>query len=492
MRRSRVFLVNLGRRTVKMPQATPPMGILCLAAYLRSKLDVELLLMDQRVENASAEAVVQRAADFGADVVGLSVMTPYSSNLGFLTEGLRTALPEAFIVLGGPHVSAFEAGALAGNVADAAVPFEGECALEQVVRARQEGADLTSIPGLLWRNGGDAINRNSGSIPFIEDIDALPFPAYDLLDVRKYWALQPMQALPPHKYISLFSSRGCPCKCTYCHAVFGKRFRASSPERLVAEVEHFVKMYKITDFEFLDDIFNFDRKRVLEICDLIAKRNLKLRINFPNAVRTDALTEEVMDALVGAGLYHSAFALESGSPRMQQLMRKHMDIDKFLRGVKWATDRGVYAHGFAMLGFPTETEEEMEMTLEVACNSRLHSASFFTVVPFPGTELYATVEKTAPDKLKNIDYNYNNGGDYAGSRINLSAVPDEVLFAYQREAWRRFYLNPGRIARIVRDYPKPWFLPYYLPPYLIRATKGIFGKRARMTTTAGLPAYQMQ
>ena len=97
-----------------------------------------------------------------------------------------------------------------------------------------------------------------------------------------------------------------------------------------------------------------------------------------------------------------------------------------------------------MLGFPTETEEEMEMTLEVACNSRLHSASFFTVVPFPGTELYATVEKTAPDKLKDIDYNYYNGGDYAGSRINLSAVPDEVLFGYQREAWRRFYLNPGR------------------------------------------------
>ena len=148
--------------------------------------------------------------------------------------------------------------------------------------------------------------------------------------------------------------------------------------------------------EFLDDIFNFDRKRVLEICDLIAKRNLKLRINFPNAVRTDALTEEVMDAMVGAGLYHSAFALESGSPRMQQLMRKHLDIDKFLRGVKWATDRGVFAHGFAMLGFPTETEEEMETTLEVACNSRLHTATFFTVIPFPGTELYAMWSRLRP------------------------------------------------------------------------------------------------
>ena len=192
-----------------------------------------------------------------------------------------------------------------------------------------------------------------------------------------------MAQLPLRKYLSLFSSRGCPCKCTYCHEVFGKRFRAGSPERLVAELEHYVKVFGVTDFEFLDDIFNFDRKRVLEICDLIAKRNLKLRINFPNAVRTDALTEEVLDALVGAGLYHSAFALESGSPRIQKFMRKRLNIDKFLQGVKWATNRGVFAHGFAMLGFPTETEEDMKATLEVACNSRLHTAAFFTVIPFP-------------------------------------------------------------------------------------------------------------
>ena len=184
MKRLRVFLANLGRRaSVTSPCSTTPMGILCLAAYLRSKLDVDLLLMDQRVENASMESVVQRAADFGADVVGLSLMTPYASMLGPVTQGLRAALPEAFIVVGGPHVSAFEAGALVGNVADAAVAGEGERALEQVIRARQEGADLASIPGVLWRNGGDAITRNPGPAPIIEDLDALPFPAYDLLDV---------------------------------------------------------------------------------------------------------------------------------------------------------------------------------------------------------------------------------------------------------------------------------------------------------------------
>ena len=188
---------------------------------------------------------------------------------------------------------------------------------------------------------------------------------------------------------------------------------------MVAEVEHHTKAFGVTDIEFEDDIFNFDPKRVLKICDLILKRNLKLRIGFGNGVRTDVLTEEVVEALVGAGLRFSAFALESGSPRVQQFMGKQLNIDKFLRGVKWATDRGVFAHGFAMLGFPTETEEDMKTTLDVACNSRLHTAAFFTVVPYQGTELYSYVEKNAPDKLKGSAY-----GDleFIRNRINLSEV----------------------------------------------------------------------
>ncbi len=125
MKRLRVFLANLGRRTLLQADAAPPIGILSLAAYLRSRMDVDLLLMDQRVENASVDSVVRRAADFGADVVGLSVMTPFASMLGPLTQGLRAALPEALIVVGGAHVSSFQEAALAGNVADAAVCWRG-------------------------------------------------------------------------------------------------------------------------------------------------------------------------------------------------------------------------------------------------------------------------------------------------------------------------------------------------------------------------------
>ena len=113
----------------------------------------------------------------------------------------------------------------------------------------------------------------------------------------------------------------------------------------------------------------------------------------------------------------------------------------------------------------------------VACNSRLHTATFFTVIPFPGTELHDYVAKHAPDKLKGISY---DDSEYTGSRTNVSEVPDEVLFEYQRAAWRRFYMNPARIARLVRDYPQPWSLPRFVPQYLIRATKGLFPRASKI------------
>ena len=154
-------------------------------------------------------------------------------------------------------------------------------------------------------------------------------------------------------------------------------------------------------------------------------------------------------------------------------MGKHLNIDRYLQAVRWATDRGVFGHGFSMLGFPTETEAEMNMTIQVMFESRLHTATFFTVIPFPNTELHDYVMTHTPEKLANIRF---DDAEYTGIKINLSAEPDEVLFACQRKAWHKFYLNPVRAFRIVRDHPHAWFLPYFIPMYLLRSTKGLFKK----------------
>jgi radical SAM superfamily enzyme YgiQ (UPF0313 family) len=166
------------------------------------------------------------------------------------------------------------------------------------------------------------------------------------------------------------------------------------------------------------------------------------------------------------------FALESGSPRIQKLMGKRLDIPKFLQSVEWAAKRGIFTQGYCMLGFPTETRAEMEQTIAVACSSRLHVASFFTVTPYPGTDLYNQVLRETPEKLAGLDYHSLSPNKVW---VNVSAESDETLSQMQRVAHRRFYLNPGRAWRLFRDHPKRWELPRYAAKYFLRATTGFVG-----------------
>lgn len=474
MRRTRVFLARIGARDLAQPHVSPPLGLLYLAAYLRERLPVDLRVLDQRLENCPNRELVETIAAFRPDIVGLSSVSASAGGIPELTALLRAALPDALIVLGGPHVSAVRATVLEGNDADMAVVGEGELPLERIVEALGDNRDFAAIPGLIRRSpDGDAVT-NPGAMDVIQNLDDLPMPAYDLIDVRRYWNIHSFVLVPRRRYISVMSSRGCPFQCNYCHQIFGKRFRGHSPQRLADEIEHYVKSYGADDVEILDDVFNYDHDRAMECCELIRGKGLGVKLAFPNGLRTDTLSEELIDAMVDAGFYYASFALESGSPRIQQRMGKKLDIPAFLKNVEIAVKRGVFGNGFAMLGFPTETEEEMRQTVDVMCGSRLHTGQFFTVTPFPGSDLYREVEQTQPEKLVGLDL---ANSTYGRIRVNLSAVPDEVLFRCQRRANQRFYLNPRRIGRVLRDHPARRYLPLYLPMFLEKISKGLFDRK---------------
>lgn len=458
---------------MEVPLTTPPLGIMYLAAYIRSKFDVDVMLVNQKLDNYTNDQLIYKIIEFKADVIGLSVLTPTAHNLPYLTRILKKMLPRALIIIGGPHVSAFGAGSLEGNTADIAVPREGELALELVIRAHMDGDRhaFSEIPGIYRRDSGGDIVTNPGAIPFIDDIDSLPPPAYDLIDLKPYWKTQSMPPLPTRRYASLFSSRGCPYHCIYCHRVFGDTFRGHSAERIADEMAWLQGRYRIRDFEFLDDIFNLNKKRIADLARQVGKKNLRTKLVFPNGVRTDILSREEIDLLVDMGMYYASFALESGSPRIQKLIGKNLNIDKYIENVNYAASLGIVANGFAMMGFPTETEDDLKKTIDVTCRSGLHIVSYFTTTPFPNTEMYRQAEKMFPERLRRIVY---DDMEYAGLAVNLSDVPDQVLFAYQRRANRRFFLNPHRLARLIKNYPQPYKLPLYLPIFARRALKGIY------------------
>ncbi len=470
MKAPRVLLVNVGRQTEMYNSVSPPLGVLYLAAQARQAVGAEVRVVDQRGYDFTPAEVVRQTVEFAPDVVGMRCLTADESHLRDLAEGVRAALPKVLLVAGGPHASSHADGLIRQSPIDAVVRGEGEISFEMILRAHIEGGGFAHIPGLIWRDSSGEIIENEGVSPIVEDLDTLPMPAYDLLDPQLYWRSKNMSVLLRRKYLSLFTSRGCPYHCTYCHSIFGKRFRAHSPARIVEEITLLNRNHGVLDFDILDDCFNFDRKRVLEFSEAVQRTGLKTKFVFPNALRTDILTQEVVDALADAGTYMSAFALESGSPRIQKMVGKHLNIDRYLAGVEMAAKRGIFSSGFSMLGFPGESVEEMHMTIDVACRSMLHVMSFFVVIPFPGTALYREVLEKDPAKLDSVVY---QGGDYMFSLgANLSQVSDEQLLSLVREANRRFYLNPRRLFRLLSDHPSPWQLFHYVPKMLF-----LFNKR---------------
>jgi len=461
----KIYLANLGQRRPLHPLVTPPLGIMYIAAYLREKHDVSIKICNQKISRFSDQVLLKKIVSHNPHIIGLSVMTQASNNLQWITEKLRKSIPHAWIILGGPHATALGKDLLSYTKAHAVVIGEGEIAFEQIVSSYPKLNDLIKIQGVITHE-----SSNGHISPYIENLDTLPIPAYDLIDISAYWKEQSMPPVPRRKYLTLFSSRGCPCKCSYCHNIFGKKFRQHSPERIVDEIAYYHKKYGVNDYEFVDDIFNLKPSFIFDFCELLHRKNLKIKIAFPNGVRGDLLTPDIIHALADAGMYYCAFAIESGAPRIQKLIKKNLDIEKCINNICIAQQRKVFCHGFAMMGFPGETAKEMQMTIDLVANSRLHTASFFTVTPLPGSELYNQIKKKYPGVLEKLEFK-----ELSELTINLSDTDDALFLQIQRNALRKVMMNPNRIKRIMLDFPQPHLLPLYIPEFIRRITIGLFG-----------------
>jgi anaerobic magnesium-protoporphyrin IX monomethyl ester cyclase len=350
-------------------------------------------------------------------------------------------------VAGGPHASDDPLDVLANDAFDAAAVGEGERTAVELVGRLLEGGSLDGIPGLARRSGA---GMTLTPRPVIENLDAIPMPDHQLVDflgINRGHVDFSFRTNVPHA--NLFSSRGCPYRCLYCHQVFGKRMRAHSAERLLAEMKRLHDGWGLTHFQIIDDIFNLDRERAMRFFDLVVREGLKVVISFPNGLRGDRVDREMVDAMWEAGVRYISYAVETGSPRLQKLIQKNMHLDRIREAIAWSTARGIVAKGYFMLGFPTETEEEAERTIQFALDSDLTLAMFFTVVYFPGTPLYRLAESVCDMKAYQLgledDYVRVREGPYGFSPMRLEQI--------KRQGVREFFFSPRRVERALRLLP---------------------------------------
>ncbi|GAB4294472.1 MAG: radical SAM protein [Myxococcota bacterium] len=446
---ARILLIKATRSLDEaLMSYSPPLGLLYLIAYLRKhRPQDEFKLVDERIARHSDDDFSQLVSDFRPDFVGISSQTVEAHNANKYAQLTKKLFPKTPVILGGPYATSFETKALKEPSIDYVVAGEGEAPLLRLINSLEADDRFPEIPGLILRDKNGEVRCYPQSI-LIADLDELPFPAWEHIDFDQYANRFRMTPIGRGKYALLFTSRGCPYECIYCHNIFGRRYRAMSPKRAVDEIEYLVNSFGINEFEIVDDSFNLDYKRTEKICDEIVARGLKVRLCFPNGLRTDLLDENLIKKLRKAGTIHMAIAVESASERIQKLIKKKLNLKKVKKNIEIAAREGIFTWGFFMIGFPDETREELFETFKFALSSKLQGAYFFLVIPQEGTELAKLFETSPLSERDDLHFS-----DYFTMENKLSQITPRELWMWQVLGSIAFHYYPPRIVSIIKNYP---------------------------------------
>lgn len=428
-----------------------PLNLCYLAAFGRDKHpDVDFKILDAEALGLSHENTAEEALQYSPDLIGITTNTCVFESVIALTKILKERLPNANIILGGPHVSALPERSLEESEADFVTIGEGEYTLGELIeRIKSDKRDYNSISGLAYRDENGSIKVNSQRA-LIDNLDTIPFPARDLVDNNLY---QP----PPTKRVSLgantliATSRGCPFNCGFCGAqtVWTRKTRRRSPESVVDEIESCVKDHGIISFNFTDELFTSDKRHVLEICRLIRERELK--IAWVCSARAQRLDKETLEEMKRAGCHEISFGIESGNCKILKKIDKALDLGEAQRVVSLTKRVGITTHASYILGYIDETEETIKDTINFAKRLNTDVAAFFIASPLPGTPLYNEAKEKGflRSNASWSDYSPLSNNESVLALPNLST---SVIREWHRRAIKSYYFRlkyiASRLARL--------------------------------------------
>jgi anaerobic magnesium-protoporphyrin IX monomethyl ester cyclase len=342
----------------------PPVGLMYVASSARlHNPDVHTEILETSLDARSDEELVAKLLDYRPDAVGIRSISLFEDELKRVAELTRSVL-DIPIVAGGPIATARRGPLLKAIPAiDLLVVGEGELTFSRLLSG-------TATNGMVLRQGDEIVDLGDGDVA--DNLDELPFPDYSLVDLSRY-ERHLSYAYNHRRQGVLLTSRGCPFLCTYCNTFAGKTARLRSAENVVAEMELMSRDHAIEDFYVVDDIFNMDRKRTEAVFRMIIRLGKDWRLYFVNGLRADIMTRELVDLMADAGTVWVTYAVESGSQRIQKLVKKNMRLGQAAEIINYSQDRGMVVNVNTMYGFPTETGDDAQQTLDYL--ARLHMPS---------------------------------------------------------------------------------------------------------------------
>ncbi|HSR32818.1 MAG TPA: radical SAM protein [Anaerolineae bacterium] len=460
----RVALINPKFRLPIDTRTSPHLGLAYLGAVSQRRGD-EVRVYDADVEDQPLREFV---SEFKPDLVGITANTPQVKQ-AWRTASAIKEVTDVPIVLGGPHVSVesedldFES--LQQPPVNMIVRGEGEDAwieisdkLEAWKRDQEEQTTerlfdpetglWDAVLGISYRTSNGEMHRNPDRAP-INDLDSLPWPAYDLFKMEGYTSLQPAtdRVDGAHSF-SIMTSRGCPYRCTFCsQSIMPIKWRARSAQNVLAEWRHLVQDRGAQEIGVLDDSANIRVKRLEELSDMLVANQLNhVPWIFVNGIRANLATKELLCKMKAAGLKRTAFGVETGDPDMLVNIDKRIDHDTIRRAFKNAKSVGIETIGFFIIGLPGDNRESMQRTIDFAIELDPLIANFSMMTPYPGTRVYEIIKNQGRLLLEDWE-------DYVffeqKARYEMGDMTAELVEEMYRRAYRQFYLRPKPILRRV-------------------------------------------
>jgi anaerobic magnesium-protoporphyrin IX monomethyl ester cyclase len=420
-----------------------PIGLMYVAAAARASGAVdEIRIVESSLDCPTDDAFARLLDEFKPDVVGIRSIVFFVEELQRLAR-LTRAHGDAVIVAGGPIVKAWKA-TLFEKVPEVDVAVKGDG--ERVFPELLQGLELATAPGVLYRDGARVVENPDA--PEIADLDALPLPAYDLVDLDRYRG-QLSYAYNHRRQGVLVTSRGCVYSCSFCFRP-GDRMRLRTAAGVFREIAFLREHHGVRDFYIVDDIFNVHLKRALDVFDRLLAAKLEVRLYFVNGLRADIVTEEFVDRAIAAGAIWFTYAVESASDEIQRMTRKNLNLARAQRIIAYTQRKAVVVNISTMYGFPGETPEQAQQTLDWL--GGLPKASLlpyhFCLRFFPGCDIreQALAGGFSPEQLDaSAERCYHDlpAGTPTLSRADMARI---VLQYHQRFGLR----NPDRIREAVR------------------------------------------
>lgn len=374
-----------------------------------------------------------------------------------LAERIRAVFPNVLMVLGGEHGTAVSHHVLKASPFDIVVAGEGEETFVSLLRAMDEGRPCREVKGIVFRDGEEIVD--TGLSARQRDVDSIPWPDWDSFPIEEYIARHQVNGINLGRSMPLLATRGCPYQCTFCSnpGMWTQRYVPRSPRDVVNEMEHYVRKFNVTNFDFQDLTAIVKRRWAIEFSNELIARNLNITWQMPSGTRSEVFDRDISRLLYKSGCRALAFAPESGSAEILRVIKKQVDLDEVTKAARTALSEGFMVSCFFVIGFPTETPKTLRETMRLIRRlavAGIHDVSVSKFIPYPGSALFRHLQSIGKIELDDaffvspMDYYASNAPSYA------EAISSRKLYFTMIWMFTNFYVisflcRPWRVARVL-------------------------------------------